>query len=111
MSKLIEIVNKNHEEIVMMFSRIMDKLKQDNSAAVELLNDPEFSIEDFPCTDKTHLEKLNMLCGTKQTVKNILVSCLLFWFIYGTNQSKHEINGSVFFFHSGNQTSTVRVHK
>lgn len=89
----------------------MDKLKQDNSAAVELLNDPEFSIEDFPCTDKTHLEKLNMLCGTKQTVKNILVSCLLFWFIYGTNQSKHEINGSVFFFHSGNQTSTVRVHK
>lgn len=59
-----------------MFTRIMDKLVDRRSEADENLEDPEFSIKQFPCTDVSELEKLNTLCGTKPNVKKILVSTL-----------------------------------
>lgn len=72
-------IDSNQNEIVTMFTRIMDKLVgrgNDLSESDTNLEDPQFSIKEFPCSDISDLEKLNTLCGTKPSVKKILVSTI-----------------------------------
>lgn len=63
-----------------MFTRIMDTLKtgRENVSKADIdLDDSEFPIKDFPCSDITQLQKLNQLCDTKPNVTKILVRNIL----------------------------------
>lgn len=77
LSEMIDLVKSYQEEIVVMFSRIMGKLSEkDDVSQMDTdndIDDPDFSIDNFPCSDIEELKRLNTLCGTKQTVNNILV--------------------------------------
>lgn len=71
------MVGNYQRENVMMFSHIMEKLKDKEENVSEIdtnFDDPDFSFEHFPCVDIEQLTRLNMLCATKPTVKKILVS-------------------------------------
>lgn len=60
-----------------MFSRIMERLDQRRNVSetdIISLENPDFSMKDFPCSTFVQLEKLNTLCATKPTVKSVLVS-------------------------------------
>lgn len=81
--ELIQVVRNFQNENVLMFTRIMEELSQmkgNVSQGDPNLEDPDFSITNFPCKDVAELTKLNTLCTTKPNIINMLVRNIRFFF-------------------------------
>lgn len=72
------LIKTQQQQNVAMFSKIMDTLKKNiggnNESELDTnIDDPDFSMNEFPLSEHSKLIRLNELCAEKTTVRNILV--------------------------------------
>lgn len=81
-----------HEENVMMFTRIMQKLEKKSPSDEDVtLSHSEINVKDFPCANLNKLKILNTLCKEDSVAMKILVRRLIFVIFKKHVQIRHNL--------------------